>query len=246
MALKSLKPRLNTLGKTTTQLSKKNWGKGRGGRPWRRKRLEIFKRDKYTCQSCGVVTTELECDHIINTAQGGTDNASNLQSLCKTCHKQKTLLESGCTDGPISYTFMPEWLQPVPKLTIVFGPSGSGKTTYVKEQATYEDVVLDLDHLISDISGKPLYVRTQNDYARAVNKRNSELLRMSIGNLSGYLILTGNSKTERQWWIDKLRPCNVIIMDTSQSECIRRITSDPNRPTAKRSQQIESLSEWFQ
>ncbi|AKI27425.1 hypothetical protein [Moraxella phage Mcat9] len=36
----------------------------------------------------------LEADHIINRAQGGSDDLSNLQTLCKPCHKIKTQKES--------------------------------------------------------------------------------------------------------------------------------------------------------
>lgn len=71
-----------------------SWGSGRGGRPWRRKRERIFLRDGYTCQCCGRVTHELELDHIVNVAQGGTEDDSNLQSLCVPCHKKKTAQES--------------------------------------------------------------------------------------------------------------------------------------------------------
>ena len=70
------------------------WGAGRGGRPWRRLREKIIFRDCYTCRSCGVVTDAPEVDHIINVAQGGTDDESNLQTLCASCHKKKTARES--------------------------------------------------------------------------------------------------------------------------------------------------------
>ena len=73
---------------------KKNWGSGRGGRPWRRLKAKIHLRDGWTCQSCGRVTQALELDHIVNVAQGGTDDESNLQSLCVECHKKKTQMES--------------------------------------------------------------------------------------------------------------------------------------------------------
>ena len=91
MKLQTLKPRLQAQ-RTPRQNS---WGSGRGGRPWRRLKAKIHLRDKYTCQCCGVVTMELELDHIVNVAQGGSDEESNLQSLCVPCHKEKTLRESG-------------------------------------------------------------------------------------------------------------------------------------------------------
>ena len=97
MALKTLRPRLTTIGTKAvndTHQPKSRWGHGRGGRPWRRKRDEIFKRDKFTCQVCDRIGGELELDHIINVARGGTDDNHNLQTICKACHIPKTHAES--------------------------------------------------------------------------------------------------------------------------------------------------------
>ena len=71
-----------------------SWGSGRGGRPWRRKRAAILVRDNYTCRVCGMITKDLEVDHIVNVAQGGTDDDENLQAICIPCHKVKTARES--------------------------------------------------------------------------------------------------------------------------------------------------------
>ena len=94
MKLQRLQPRLQTVKPTQSIEPKKNWGSGRGGRPWRRLKQEIHLRDEWTCCSCGRVTMELELDHIVNVAQGGTDDEVNLQSLCVPCHKKKTSKES--------------------------------------------------------------------------------------------------------------------------------------------------------
>ncbi len=92
MKLQQLKPRLQTAKEPRPP--KNNWGQGRGGRPWRRLKQKIHLRDEWTCCSCGRVTMELELDHIVNVAQGGTDDEANLQSLCVECHKKKTSRES--------------------------------------------------------------------------------------------------------------------------------------------------------
>lgn len=76
------------------QTNKPSWGSGRGGRAWRVLKARMHERDQYTCQSCGIVTMKLELDHIVNIAQGGTDDEGNLQSLCVDCHKIKTIKES--------------------------------------------------------------------------------------------------------------------------------------------------------
>lgn len=77
---------------------------GRGGRPWQRLRERIFERDEYLCQIClrkgitKVVTLHGAlagvCDHVIPKAEGGTDDESNLQTICKCCDKIKTHEES--------------------------------------------------------------------------------------------------------------------------------------------------------
>lgn len=97
MALKTLRPRLqpiSTKAVNDTHQPKSRWGHGRGGRPWRRKRDEIFKRDLYTCQVCKRIGGDLELDHIVNVAKGGSEDDSNLQTICKTCHAPKTHAES--------------------------------------------------------------------------------------------------------------------------------------------------------
>lgn len=75
----------------------KGSGKGRGGRPWRRKRDEVKKRASGLCELCirnGLLTPGGFCDHIVPLAQGGSDSILNLQWLCKPCHDAKTAEES--------------------------------------------------------------------------------------------------------------------------------------------------------
>ncbi len=74
-----------------------SYGQGRGGRPWRRLRDQAMARDQHMCQPCktvGRITEATEVDHILNLAEGGTDELSNLQAICQECHKAKTLEES--------------------------------------------------------------------------------------------------------------------------------------------------------
>ncbi len=87
-----LKPRLQPA--RPRQAQPERWGSGRGGRPWRRLRQAILLRDQYTCRACGLVGGELELDHIVNVARGGTDDPANLQILCRSCHAAKTARES--------------------------------------------------------------------------------------------------------------------------------------------------------
>jgi len=83
---------------------KANWGdrsrheRGYGSK-WVRTTDIILKRDKYRCQRClesgrstplRVRPYDHAVDHIIPKARGGSDEHSNLQSLCAPCHEVKT------------------------------------------------------------------------------------------------------------------------------------------------------------
>ena len=54
---------------------------------------EVFKRDNWTCVECGARKEDgaiLHVDHIIPVSKGGTDELSNLQTLCKDCNLNKS------------------------------------------------------------------------------------------------------------------------------------------------------------
>ena len=54
-------------------------------------RRNVFKRDHYTCQYCGVQpgTEELSIDHVIPRAHGGTSTWENCVLACMACNKRK-------------------------------------------------------------------------------------------------------------------------------------------------------------
>lgn len=70
---------------------------------WDRLRIRILERDNYLCQQClrdGRVTPlkvapyDHAVDHIVNKAEGGTDEPANLESLCKAHHDEKSAEEA--------------------------------------------------------------------------------------------------------------------------------------------------------
>lgn len=63
------------------------------GSQWDIKRARILKRDNHLCQNCmrnGRAVAAKTVDHIKAKAHGGTDDDSNLESLCWPCHRTKT------------------------------------------------------------------------------------------------------------------------------------------------------------
>lgn len=52
-------------------------------------RKEIFIRDGYTCQYCGVRTSHLTIDHVIPRSRGGSHTWDNVVAACQPCNHRK-------------------------------------------------------------------------------------------------------------------------------------------------------------
>jgi len=52
-------------------------------------RREIFLRDGYSCQYCGVKTKDLTLDHVVPRHKGGRHTWDNLVSACRACNHRK-------------------------------------------------------------------------------------------------------------------------------------------------------------
>ncbi len=61
-------------------------------RPWPKRkltRLEVFNRDRYTCQYCVKETRKLTLDHVIPRYRGGQHTWENVVSACIPCNRRK-------------------------------------------------------------------------------------------------------------------------------------------------------------
>jgi 5-methylcytosine-specific restriction endonuclease McrA len=77
---------------------------------WRRRRCEVYERDKWTCQDCGVKCKnsadskfanqhkrKIQAHHIVARRDGGSDELSNLVTLCMSCHHKRERAEKRST-----------------------------------------------------------------------------------------------------------------------------------------------------
>ena len=54
---------------------------------WDELRRNVLRRDAYRCRNCNASGTELHVHHVVPLTCGGTNNESNLTTLCEQCHK---------------------------------------------------------------------------------------------------------------------------------------------------------------
>lgn len=63
------------------------------GRAWMSARDRVMRRDCGLCQTClraGRLRAAVQVDHIVELADGGTDDEANLEAICHACHASKT------------------------------------------------------------------------------------------------------------------------------------------------------------
>ncbi len=67
---------------------------------WRRTRVEVYERDNWTCQECGCrclntkdakahPKRKIQAHHVVPRRFGGSDELSNLVTLCMSCHHKR-------------------------------------------------------------------------------------------------------------------------------------------------------------
>jgi 5-methylcytosine-specific restriction endonuclease McrA len=97
-SIATLGDRLGTVGGTrrVTGAAGNTTARGYGWR-WQQVRERVLQRDHGLCQAClenGHTTAATDVDHVIPKVLGGSDDESNLRSLCRGCHEAKTRAEN--------------------------------------------------------------------------------------------------------------------------------------------------------
>jgi 5-methylcytosine-specific restriction endonuclease McrA len=209
---------------------------------WQDLRWSVLTRDLFTCQVCGRLegdTSKLVCDHV-EPHRGDVAKfwAGPFQTLCKPCHdgqKQKEEIAARAAGldvyGGKPASYRPEWLRPsVIPLTIVCGPPASGKNHYVRQHAGSTDLVIDLDLIVANLSGRPVSHRWDRErwLQMALRLRNAMLGELSKQSAwpSAWLIMTEPSAERRAWWADKMQPKAIIVIEADEATCMANAAQD--------------------
>lgn len=213
---------------------------------WQRLRLVHLRQQPLCvyCEAQGMLTLAQVVDHI----QAHRGDAAlyldpdNLQSLCKRHHDstKASMERSGWALG------RPAWLRPAKcNLVIVCGAAGSGKSSYARANAAPDDTVIDLDEIIAQQTGLPLYARRPGALATGLMRRNKMLAALADRSDPGaWFVVSAPTVALRAWWQSLLRPTELVLMPTTEAECIRRIKGDPQR-AGDTQRHIAVCRQWF-
>ena len=117
------------------------------------------------------------------------------------------------------------------RVTLVWGSPCSGKNRWVKENATVNDLVLDLDSIYQAISINDRYVKPNSISSMVFALRDEFYNQITMRNFTNnvYILSTEARVMPRERLIQRLGVDEVIHIDTSREECLSNLYRDESR-----------------
>lgn len=98
---------------------------------WQKKRLEIFKRDNFTCQICGETTKPLNVHHEEYNGEPWEIADNKLLTICETCHQNKHVtlrkIKSMETLDEIIKDYTPEMIDDISEILLLLKSKETAK-----------------------------------------------------------------------------------------------------------------------
>lgn len=117
------------------------------------------------------------------------------------------------------------------KVYLVHGNICSGKSSFVKNIASKDDIILDMDNIWQMVSVNERYQKPKrlNSVVFAIRDCIKEQIRIRNGMwFCAYVITTSPSVLERKRMIERLGVSEVIHIDTDKETCLKRLYDNPN------------------
>jgi len=207
---------------------------------WQIFRLSLINERGPKCQHCGETiarSKDIIGHHVIElTPENVGDvmislNPDKVELVCFDCHN-KTHKRYGAKFEREVY--------------LVYGPPMSGKTTFVKQNFSRGDIVIDMDKLYEAVSFLPVYDKPDNLLANVMGMHNHLIdnIRTRYGKWHNAWIVGGYAdKYKRERTANDLG-AELIFCDVSKDECIRRLRIDEEK-MYRQDEWEKYIDKWF-
>ena len=131
---------------------------------------------------------------------------------------------------------------------IVYGSPCSGKTTWVHENATASDLVVDMDSIwqmigISDRYQKPVQLRS---VVFDIRDKMYDIIKYRNGKWHNAFIITGGAlKGDRERLIQRVGADECIYIDTNEEECKKRLSLRVDMNDDQKEEWMKYIDDWF-
>lgn len=166
-------------------------------------------------------------------------NPDNVECICFKCHNKEHERFGFQTSSPAHIK---------KNVYIIYGAPCAGKTTFVHDNATADDLIVDLDAIYQMISINDKYVKPDSLRSVVFDMRDKlyDIIKYRSGKWhNAFIITSGTLKGDRDRLAKRVSADELIFIDISKEECIRRLLLRQNTNDVLLDQWIQYINEWF-
>lgn len=166
-------------------------------------------------------------------------NPDNVECVCFRCHNKVHDRWQGGNGG---------WKPVQKQVFIVYGSPASGKSTFVHENATENDLIVDLDNIWQMISINDRYNKPSALKSVVFEMRDKlyDIIKYRSGRWQNAYIITGGAlKGDRDRLKQRVGADEMIFIDTDHAECMKRVMRK-GLPAEEVDKWIGFVNDWFE
>lgn len=210
---------------------------------WRTLRLNLISERKNKCARCGetiAYSKDIIGHHKIELTPENVHDANislnpeNIEIICFECHnKEHKRFGFNVAKGK--------------QVFLVYGPPLSGKTSFVKENMSRGDLIVDIDKLYEAVTLLPCYDKPDALFRNVIGIHNQLLdnIKTRYGKWNNAWVIGGYADKYKRDRLANDIGAEVIFMDINKEECLKRLELDEGRKPWRAEWQ-QYINKWFE
>lgn len=166
-------------------------------------------------------------------------NPNNVECVHFRCHNQ---IHERFGYGTAGYKPMPK------KVYLVYGAPCAGKTTWVHQNATANDLIIDLDSIWQMISINDRYTKPNALRSVVFELRDKmyDIVKYRSGKWQNAFIISGSAtKGDRERLVTRVGIDEKIFVDTTKDECYKRLLKRDDMTDIVKEDWLKYIDDWF-